>query len=92
MKCTQEKCPIKDLIGEVNRCTIRDCTHRTLPEGEEAEVVDRWIEHIHFNDFGAPNGSNYECPKCHFDDVYDLEDYNFCPKCGKQLYPPEGCK
>lgn len=45
----------------------------------------RWIEHIHFDSECSPNGSNYECPKCHFDDVYDLEDYNFCPKCGTRL-------
>ena len=31
MKCTQEKCPIKDAIGTVKRCTMHNCSYRTYP-------------------------------------------------------------
>lgn len=31
MKCAQEKCPIKDAIREVKRCTMHNCSYRTYP-------------------------------------------------------------
>lgn len=31
MKCTQEKCPLKGVIGEVELCTAHNCSHRTWP-------------------------------------------------------------
>lgn len=41
MKCTQEKCPIKDAIGfPVKRCTMHNCSYRTRPESDDDEARD----------------------------------------------------
>lgn len=32
MKCTQEKCPLKNVIGEVDLCTAHNCPDRTRPD------------------------------------------------------------
>ena len=32
MKCTQERCPIKNIIGSVKRCSAHDCQDRTPPK------------------------------------------------------------
>lgn len=79
------------------------CRVKCLAEGKEcegsvtpADVIDitpnsgdSWIEHLMFTDEGAYAGSYYECPRCGFEDCYDLEDMNFCPKCSKRLKPAE---
>jgi hypothetical protein len=48
-------------------------------------VHGHWIEHLHFNYDGEYSGSDYECSCCGFNDVYDTEDYNYCPHCGAKL-------
>lgn len=41
MKCTQEKCPIKDAIGfPVKRCTMHNCSYRTRPENGDDQAAD----------------------------------------------------
>ena len=73
-----------DLLAKVANA-IMECPtageRRTEPERPKGQ----WVEHIHFDAFGSPNGANYECPVCHYDDVYDETDYNFCPNCGADM-------
>lgn len=45
----------------------------------------RWIEHPHIDYGGGYNGADYKCSICGFNDVYDIEDYNYCPKCGAKM-------
>lgn len=59
---------------------------RTFPTADVVEVVHaHWIEHPHFNFEGGYSGANYECSNCHYDDLYDLDDANYCPKCGAKM-------
>lgn len=39
MKCTQEKCPIKGLVGDVKLCTAHDCIYRTHPPMTNADRI-----------------------------------------------------
>lgn len=56
------------------------------PTVDAVEVVHgRWIEHHHFNYAGQYSGSDYECSRCGFNDVYDTEDCNYCPYCGAKM-------
>ena len=52
--------------------------YRKQSEGE-------WKEHPHFNFEGGYSGANYECSNCHFDDIYDLDNTNYCPNCGAKM-------
>ena len=51
-------------------------------EALQERTKGRWIEHLHIGDDGSPRGSHYECSNCRYDDVYDIEDMNYCPNCG----------
>lgn len=75
------------------------CRVKCLAEGKEcegsvtpADVIeitpnsgDSWIEHWMFRDKGVYAGAYFECPRCGFDDCHELNNMNFCPKCGKCL-------
>jgi rubrerythrin len=56
---------------------------------ERAEMVEMvhgyWIEQLHFNYDDEYCGSDYKCSCCGFNDVYDIEDYNYCPHCGAKM-------
>lgn len=51
----------------------------------ERRPTAEWIEHLHFNFEGGCSGANYECSNCHYDDVYDIDEFNYCPKCGAKM-------
>ena len=53
---------------------------------DAVEVVHgRWVEHPHISCDGGYNGADFECSRCGFNDVYDIEDYNYCPNCGAKM-------
>jgi rubrerythrin len=54
-------------------------------------VHGHWIEHLHYNYDGEYSGSDYECSCCGFNDVYDIEDYNYCPLCGAKMDGERRC-
>lgn len=57
-----------------------------IPSADVVEVKHgKWIEYPHFNFEGSYSGANYKCSNCHFDDIYDLEDMNYCPNCGAKM-------
>lgn len=72
-------------IEVVRNLILSEC-ETGCPTVDAVEVVHgRWIEHIHFDAFGSPNGAHYECSRCHYDDVYDIEDFYYCPNCGAKM-------
>lgn len=75
-----------------------DWEHMCINGKEIDEIIDtcpqiqnikqkegRWIEHAHYNTEGSYNGSNYECSNCHYSEVYDIEDMDYCNKCGTKM-------
>ena len=59
----------------MNKCVAMDV----------AVVHGRWIEYPHFNYDDEYSGSEYKCSCCGFNDVYVIEDYNYCPHCGAKM-------
>lgn len=51
----------------------------------ERRPIAQWIEHLHFNYEGGCSGANYECSNCHYDDVYDIDEFKYCPRCGAKM-------
>jgi len=62
---------------------IKDWVNAALEEKYEREYSEplRWIK----VDF--PEKQGYQCPKC---EHIGWKNYNYCPMCGQELYPPEG--
>ena len=62
---------------------------RHIADAQELDMIPvvhgRWIEHPHISYDGGYNGANYECSLCGFNDLYDIEDYNYCPQCGAKM-------
>ena len=56
-----------------------------LDRSNQKQSEGKWIEHPHFDFEGGYSGANYECSNCHYDDIYDLDDMNFCPNCGAKM-------
>ena len=71
-----------DLDGVLNRYQ----TVKNLYEmGYRKQNEGTWIEHPHIDYFGFYAGAHYECSNCHFDDIYNLDNINYCPKCGAKM-------
>ena len=51
----------------------------------EHRPIAQWIERLHFNFECGCSGANYECSNCHYDDVYDIDEFNYCPRCGAKM-------
>ena len=69
-----------------------DWEHMCISGKEIDEIIDtcprtqgHWIEHAQYNAEGSYSGSNYECSICHYNDVYEIEDMDFCNKCRSKM-------
>lgn len=66
MKCTQEKCPLKNTLGPITSCTAHNCKFRTLPKTPDPEPdfplynADPNCKHELYN---APGGG-VKCKHC----------------------------
>lgn len=57
-----------------------------VPTADVVEVRHgEWIEHPHFDFSGAYSGAHFECSACHYDELYDIGDCNYCPVCGVKM-------
>ena len=81
--------PVCEKLPKMPGAIIAECAEFKDSTKWVERPKGRWIEHIHFDAFGSPNGANYECPVCHYDDVYDETDCNFCPNCGADMRESE---
>lgn len=94
MKFTQEKCPLKEIIGEVELCTAHNCPNRTRSKEQSVDV--EFVANVSKADncicnacFGKGQVIKIRLPDTRYHNGTDLEtkytNYWLCRSCRDKL-------